>query len=189
MSKSEYYLTQARYDAYLKEIEYMEGDGQRLLAILLASSPGSGMGRPNDLPAHQTAGEFKGHLQDIKNIVKLAVIIDDIRDKHLDLDEVVIGCMVKVRYEGEEELEEYTILGRHEVNITEGKISCWSPVGAALIGKREGDIVTVNQSSSRVTHMKIEQVSRFSLDFDYSTIDWKDRLEQEVAPILKNNQL
>ena len=171
------YLTRAKYNAYLEEIKYMEGEGGQLMAKLLASSPGSGMGRPNDLPVHQMASEFRGYLHEIKNIVNCAVIIDDLRDESTNLEEVVIGCTVVVRYEGDEEVEEYTILGKHEVDPSKGRISCWSPIGSSLLGKRKGDRVVIELSPSREVRMVVEEVKRMSLSFDYPCTNWKCRLE------------
>jgi transcription elongation GreA/GreB family factor len=172
IDKNKHYLTQARYSAYLKEIEYMEGEGAKLLAKLLASSPGSGMGRPLDLPAHQMAREYQGHLQETRAIVKSAVIIDDLRDEVEDLEEVAIGCTVAIRYE-DNGVEEYTILGRHEVNIEQGRISFRSPVGSALLGSHKGDTVLIRPE----VRVVIEKVRRLSLNFDYPSTGWKKRLE------------
>lgn len=178
MDKNKHYLTRARYNAYLEEIGYMEGGGAKLLAKLLASSPGSGMGRPLDLPAHQIAREYQGRLQEIKAIVRSAVIIDDLRDEVEDLDEVKVGCTLTIRYE-DGAVEEYTILGRHEIDIERGKISFWSPVGSALLGKRKGDTALVRREM-RVT---IEEVGRLSLDFDYPSTSWEKRLERALMTL------
>lgn len=175
IDKNKHYLTRARYNAYLEEIEFMEGEGAKLLAKLLASSPGSGMGRPLDLPAHQMAREYQGHLQEIRAIVKSAVIIDDLCDEVEDLEEVTIGCTVTIRYE-DNEVEEYTILGRHEVQIERGRISFRSPVGSALLGSRKGDTVLIRPTVKVV----IEEVRRLSLDFYYPSTGWKKRLERAL---------
>lgn len=37
----------------------------------------------------------------------------------------------------------YTIVSPHEMNLQEGKISFKSPIGAALMGKKAGDVVDV----------------------------------------------
>ena len=175
MDKNKHYLTRAKYNTYLKEIEYMEGEGAKLLAKLLASSPGSGMGRPLDLPAHQIAREYQGYLQEIRAIVKSAVIIDDLRDKVKDLEEVAIGCTVTIRYE-DNGVEEYTILGRHEVYIEQGRISFQSPVGSTLLGSHKGDTVLIRPT----VRVIIEEVRRLSLDFYYPSTIWKKRLERAL---------
>gem|GEM_PF-1041357 len=182
LDRRTHYLTRAKHNALLREIDYMQGEGRSLLADLLGSSPGSGMGRPNDLPVHQMAGEFMGHLQDIKSIVDNAVIIDDLRDSVPESSGISVGWTVTVRYNGEDELETYTILGRHEVDVAEGKISCWSPIGSALIGKRKGDSAALRlESSGRQVRISIEEATKLSLDFDYSRTNWRERLERAKA--------
>ena len=182
MENNKFYITKAKYEAYLDEIKYLEaGDGSRLLAKLLASSPGSGMGRPNDLPAHILAGEMMGYLQEIKIIVRQAFIIDEIREKDKDPDRVLVGSTVCVQYEDEDETVEYTILGQKEVDTSQGKISCLSPIGSALIGKCKGElVVTKTPGSFREIRMKVLDVQRRSLEFDYGPSTWKEKLERAL---------
>lgn len=52
----------------------------------------------------------------------------------------------------------YTIVSPHEMNLEEGKISCKSPIGAALMGRKEGEIVDV-QAPSGTFKIRIESVS------------------------------
>ena len=52
----------------------------------------------------------------------------------------------------------YTIVSPHEMNLEEGKISCKSPIGAALMGRKEGEIVDV-QAPSGTFQIRIESVS------------------------------
>jgi transcription elongation GreA/GreB family factor len=56
---------------------------------------------------------------------------------------VRLGSVVTlIRLSDEKELK-YQILGPSETNPTRGQISHLSPLGAALIGRREGDVVTI----------------------------------------------
>lgn len=181
MDTNKFYLTNAKYNALLEEIKYLEGEGNMLMARLLALSPSSGMGRPNDLPAHIMAGEMMGYLQEIKAIVHQAEIIDQIRDADPDMDKVVLGSTVFVQYDEDDEIVEYTILGQKEVDLSRGKLSCFSPVGAALLGKRKGDrVVTRTPGSFRDICMQIMNVERKSLDFNYPATSWKEKLEREL---------
>ena len=38
----------------------------------------------------------------------------------------------------------YTVVSHHEMNLEEGKISCNSPLGAALMGRKTGEVVEVS---------------------------------------------
>ena len=52
----------------------------------------------------------------------------------------------------------YTIVSPHEMDIEKGKISCKSPIGAALMGKKVGDVVDV-LAPSGTFRIKIENLS------------------------------
>lgn len=52
----------------------------------------------------------------------------------------------------------YTIVSPHEMNLQEGKISLKSPIGAALMGHRTGDVVDVHAPSGTF-QLRIESVT------------------------------
>ena len=54
----------------------------------------------------------------------------------------------------------YTIVSPHEMNLEEGKISCKSPIGAALMGRKEGEIEDV-QAPSGTFKIRIVSMSDF----------------------------
>ncbi len=49
------------------------------------------------------------------------------------------GSIVEIKKKGEKRTNEYQIVGSEEADMTSGKISNLSPIGAALIGKNKGD--------------------------------------------------
>lgn len=61
---------------------------------------------------------------------------------------VFFGAIVTIQYEGEDEDEKrstYRIVGTDEPDSAKGWISVESPVARALLGKREGDVVTIER--------------------------------------------
>ena len=52
-------------------------------------------------------------------------------------------CHVSIKMTGDDEVEEYDIVGRTEADPLNGKISDESPVGHALMGKAVGEKVEV----------------------------------------------
>ena len=62
-----------------------------------------------------------------------------------------------IREYGLNEYEEYRIVGSAEAIRSASKISHQSPVGAALMGKRKGERVTVETPAGR-SHFKIIDV-------------------------------
>ena len=74
----------------------------------------------------------------------------------MNLDQINIGCSVRIYdMEFEEELE-YKIVGSTEANSLKGKISNESPVGKALIGKKVGDVVTVETQAGEISYKILE---------------------------------
>lgn len=51
----------------------------------------------------------------------------------------------------------YTVVSPHEMNLQEGKISCKSPIGLALMGKKVGDVVDV-PAPAGTFQIKIEHI-------------------------------
>jgi len=51
----------------------------------------------------------------------------------------------------------YTMASPHEANLREGKISIKSPIGQALLGKKEGDVVSVHVPAG-LLKLRIERV-------------------------------
>ena len=56
---------------------------------------------------------------------------------------VRVGSVVTIKYDGDDEEEEYTIVGTNEADPFENKISNESPIAVAVLGKKQGDVVTV----------------------------------------------
>ena len=65
---------------------------------------------------------------------------------------VVFGATVKVHHIQDETDITYRIVGSDEANIKEQKISYTSPLGRALIGKQQDDIVVVDTPGGMVEY-------------------------------------
>ena len=79
-------------------------------------------------------------IEDLEKILKNAEVVDE---DEVDIDKISIGCIVTVfDFEFDEEIE-FAIVGSTEANSLKNKISNESPVGAALLGKRAGELVKV----------------------------------------------
>jgi transcription elongation factor GreA len=59
---------------------------------------------------------------------------------------IIVGT--KVTITNGKSKEQYTIVGTYESNPSQGTISCISPLGHALLGKKKGDVVHVQLPSS-----------------------------------------
>lgn len=92
-------------------------------------------------------------------MLKNARVIDN---DELNLDTVSVGTHVKIEDE-DGEVEEYDITGSTEADPLNGKISDESPVGAALMGQKVGQTVTVSLPNGGTIDFKILEISRAAL--------------------------
>jgi transcription elongation factor GreA len=65
---------------------------------------------------------------------------------------VVFGATVEIEDVATGKLVKYQIVGEDEANIKEGRISIGSPIARALIGKEEGDVVTVKAPGGNIEY-------------------------------------
>lgn len=98
----------------------------------------------------------EGRIATIEAMLKNAKVIDD---EDIKLDQVNIGCTVKVYDESFNEETEYTIVGSAEADPMNNKISDESPIGKALIGKKVGDVVSVEVPAG-IIKLKILEIHK-----------------------------
>lgn len=98
----------------------------------------------------------EGRIVQLENLLKNTNVVDE-----ADTPRGVanIGSKVTVKDFDLDETIEYYIVGSAEADPINGKISNESPVGAALIGKRKGDVVEAN-SPTGIIKMEVMKVSR-----------------------------
>ena len=96
-------------------------------------------------------------IEEIEKILKNAeVVVED----EVDLDKISVGCKVRVHdFEFDEDIE-LKLVGSTEANSLEGKISNESPVGKALIGAKQGDVVDVELADGEVMQYKVLKIER-----------------------------
>ena len=88
--------------------------------------------------AREEQAIIEGRIQELEYMVEHASIISEEAS-----DTVRIGSSVVIRYDDEDDLEEYKIVGSTEADPFENKISNESPIAKALLGKKKGSKVIV----------------------------------------------
>lgn len=97
---------------------------------------------------------LEGRVQQIEHTLRNATIVPDDRQS----DTIHVGSRVTLVEEGvEDEPENYFIVGAAEANPAEGRISNESPMGKALMGRRAGDVITV-EAPAGALRFKIKAV-------------------------------
>lgn len=102
---------------------------------------------------------IESRIAQLEAMLKNARVIDN---DELNLDTVSVGTHVKIEDE-DGEVEEYDITGSTEADPLNGKISDESPVGAALLGQKAGQTVTVSLSNGGTIDYKILEISRAAI--------------------------
>lgn len=91
--------------------------------------------------AKERQGWIEGRIAEIEDKISRAQVIDVSK---LSGAQVKFGATVTVVDEDTEEEGTYQIVGEHEADVKQGKISIASPIARAMIGKEQGDVVEVN---------------------------------------------
>ena len=141
------------------ELEYLKTVRRKELAeeIKEARSHGDLSENSEYDEAKNTQGLVENRITELEQMVKNAVIIDE---SELSVDSVAVGTHVSIKMIGDDEAEEYDIVGRTEADPINGKISDESPVGAAMIGCKVGDSFNVTLPNGNIITYKLLEVSR-----------------------------
>lgn len=99
--------------------------------------------------ARERQGMAEARIKYIESRMALYQVIDL---DTLNGDKVIFGATVDLEDVDSGEAKTYTILGPDEADPSKGSISFLSPVGQALLGREEGDEVSVEIPRGRVTY-------------------------------------
>lgn len=109
--------------------------------------------------AKDEQSEIERRIDELENILKNAEVVVD---EDVDASAINVGCEVKLfDLEYDEEVD-YQIVGSAEANSLKGKISNESPVGAALLGHKVGDLVDVSLPAGGTMQYKVIAIKKIS---------------------------
>lgn len=150
MTAKESYLTKEKYDALVKELGTLRTEKRREIAESLeyAKSLGDLSENAEYHEARAQQAELEDKIAKLETTLRYAVIIGN--NKHGD--KVEIGSKVMIEKEGSKEKIAYMIVGSEETDLSNGKISSSSPLGAAMIGKKKGDKVSLQTPRGMVKY-------------------------------------
>jgi transcription elongation factor GreA len=134
------YLTKEGLQKIKEELEYLNKEKRAEISHRLEVAIAHGdLSENADYDyAKQEQAFVEGRIKDLEDSLRRAEIID--HDGRID--KVRIGSTVTVVEEGfEDEAETYYIVGAHEADPGNGRISNESPIGQALLGAKMGQTV------------------------------------------------
>jgi transcription elongation factor GreA len=150
------FLTKEGFDKLEAELEFLRTDKRKEVAKRLHEAAESSLGEFVEDPEFEAAKNeqsfVEGRIRELELLLANAKLIEKKKNKN---GEVEIGSTVVIK-EGRAKPEEYQIVGAAEANPREGKVSHVSPLGKALIGKKEGEKVEVEAPSGSFTVKVVE---------------------------------
>ena len=151
------FLTEEGFAKLEAELNYLRTEKRKEVAQRLHEAAESSLGEFVEDPEFEAAKNeqsfVEGRIRELELLLANAKLIVKKKTKN---GEIEIGSTVVIK-EGRLKPEEYQIVGAAEANPREGKVSHASPLGKALIGKKEGDKVEVLAPSGSFT-VKIVEV-------------------------------
>ena len=135
------YLTNEKFSELKKELEFLKAEKRKEVAEHLeyAKKLGDLSENAEYHQAREEQGEVEDRIRYIENLLKNAVIASTTGGAV-----ITVGSTVRLEKKGTANMSMvYTIVGSEEADTSQGKISNVSPLGSALIGHKEGDMVNV----------------------------------------------
>jgi transcription elongation factor GreA len=127
-------------DEELKRLKTLERPAV-IAAISEARSHGDLSENAEYHAAKERQGWIEGQIAEIEDKMARAQVIDVSK---LSGTQVKFGAMVSLIDEDTEDEARYQIVGEHEADVKQGRVSITSPLARAMIGKEAGDVVEVN---------------------------------------------
>ena len=151
----QFFMTRKGYNEAVERLKYLQTQKRQEIVDRIAEARSHGDLSENaeyDAARNEQAAN-EGEILELDYKIKNATIVEESSDHST----VHIGSKVKVYDCDFEEYETYEITGTTESNAMENKISNESPVGKALLGKKVGDVVTINAPDGAY-ELKIEEI-------------------------------
>lgn len=145
----EYIMTAEMFDKMKERLQYLKTVARKEVSqkISVARDFGDLSENAEYSAAREEQSQIEGEILELETKINNAKILES---DSVSKGTVSVGCKVKLRDIDMEEDVEYTIVGTVEVDINENKISNESPIGKALMGKKAGDIVTVQTARAEI---------------------------------------
>ncbi|MFV8413978.1 transcription elongation factor GreA [Mycoplasma sp. Z355B] len=151
------YLSQETLDKYKKEYEYLINVERPAVQAALKEARAQGDLSENAEydAARDKQGAIEGRISELEQILDNAVLIEG-NEKHQSQEVVTIGSKVEFTVIATGERKSVTIMGVHDADPFDGKISNKSPLAVAMLGQKVGDIVEVDTATKY--NVRIENV-------------------------------
>ena len=134
-------MSRERLEALHSELNYLKTVREKEVAELIKEARSFGDLSENSEydEAKTEQGKLYSKMAEIENIISNAIIIEEVNAS----GSVGMGSRIKVVDLDTNDEEQYQLVGSQEADPLKGRISDDSPFGSALMGKAEGDVVSI----------------------------------------------
>lgn len=150
------FVSQEKFDEMVKELEHLKTVRRTEIAKNLEYA--RSLGDLSENAEYQEARDLQAateeRIKKLEELVKYTKIVTDGKKKN----EVSFNSVVSIKKEGSVDVHEYTMVGSEEADMRVHKLSHISPLGAALMGKKKGDVFTFETPAGKQTYT-IEKVA------------------------------
>ena len=134
------YLTNDKFRELQKELENLKTNRRKEVAEQLEYA--KRLGDLSENAEYHQAREDQGLVEDrisrLEDLIKNAKIVSSGGG-----DVISVGSVAHLTKGDEKKSFMYTIVGSEEADMSQGKVSNMSPLGSALLGHKEGDMIKV----------------------------------------------
>jgi transcription elongation factor GreA len=140
------------------EIEYLSTDKRREVAGRIKEAREFGDISENSEydDAKNEQAMLEARIAQLEDKLRAASVIDA---SELTSDVVRVGSIVSVSDEDKGRSLDYTIVGSTEADPRQNRLSNESPVGKALVGRKKGDVVSVQLPNGKARKLKITKIA------------------------------
>ncbi len=153
MSREPIHLTPKGLEKIKEELRYLKEERRQELSEYMGSALADGDLRESaaydEARLLQSANEAR--IADLEEILHRAVVVEAGEDE----TEARLGASLRLEDEGGEHVE-FHLVGTHEADILENKISDESPLGQQLLGKRPGDRIELQLGGGAVSYKVVD---------------------------------
>ncbi len=146
VKSEEVYVTEEGLAKIKEELDYLKQEKRP--EVIEALKEARALGDLSENAEYDAArneqAELENRIVSLEKILESAVVIEE-----ADTDVVSIGNQVEIEYIEDNEKETYTIVGSKEADPFANKISNESPIAVAILGKKIGDVATVQSPNGQ----------------------------------------
>lgn len=142
----EIYVTNAGMEQMKEELENLiqEKRPEVIKALKEARALGDLSENAEYDAARNEQAQVEARIKELESMIEHAVVIENV-----NTDLVSIGTKVTIEYVEDDDTEEYSIVGVKEADPFNNKISNESPIARAILGRKIGDIVSVDSPNGK----------------------------------------